>query len=99
MRMKLWKSKKNAEKRLGVKFNRQYTAEVLDLCKRKLQITGKADDYLPILYESELVMKFYGRMITETSSEIANKRKEAEPDVLRMQKNPLSSAVPECSRA
>ncbi|MDO4863060.1 MAG: hypothetical protein Q4A05_02720 [Ruminococcus sp.] len=99
MIIKLWKSKKNAEKRLGVKFNRQYTAEVLDLCKKKLQIIGKNDDYLPILYESELVMKFYGRMITETSAENEKTRKEAEPDVFRMQKNLLSSVMSECSRA
>lgn len=99
MKMKLWKSKKMAEKRLGVKFNRQYTAEVLDLCKRKLQIIGKSDDYLPILYESELVMKFYGRMITETSSENAKNKKEAESDVFRMQTKPMSPEMPECSRA
>ncbi len=93
MRMKLWKSRRNAEKRLGVKFDRQYTEAVLDLCKRKLQLTGKDVDYLPILFESELVMKFYGRMITEASTEQERIRKEEEVNVFRVQTKPLSSVL------
>lgn len=53
----LVKAKKKAEENLGCRIPDDVALDELGHCMRKMQCIGKDDDYLPILYCSELVMR------------------------------------------
>ena len=56
-------ARREAEAEIGFAVNDEVAEEILSICKRKLKVIGKGDDYLPILYRCELPMKIHGMFI------------------------------------
>lgn len=56
-------ARKEAEKEMGFSVSDEVAEEILAICKRKLSVIGKGEDYLPILYRFELPMKVHGMFI------------------------------------
>ena len=63
--MNISEARREAERELGFCISDDAANEILDICKRKLAIIKKGEDYLPILYRSELPLKIQGMRINE----------------------------------
>lgn len=59
----------SAEKTLGFQIAAEDAAEVLMYTVRKCKVSGKGADYLPILFETELLDHFFRAAINACSAE------------------------------
>ena len=59
----LQEAKKEAEAELGFSIPDVLAEEILEICKRKLECSGKREDYLPVLFRYELPMKLQGDLL------------------------------------
>lgn len=86
--IELRRSRREAEMELGFMISDDIAREVLEICKRKLIVSGKDKDYLPILYRYELPMKVQGSMIT-TATVFGMSKKEVNDNVFSMYAQPM----------
>lgn len=56
---------KNLEKERNEKYPELFVEEVVEHCERKLKLTGKDEDYLPLLFMCELPMQWQIKTLTD----------------------------------
>lgn len=89
----LRKARKSAEKQLNRRISRKESKEILRYCERKLQYIEKDENYLPLLYESELVLQVCAREMNVFSSKLSKIKKEVDNYVCRMSSDTVSSML------
>ena len=90
---KIEKARREAEKELGFMVPDEFAIDVLDLCKRKCECAGKNDEYLPIMYRFELILKVNACALNEMSRRSKSNRKEEENYVRNMYPYAMSPSL------
>ncbi len=92
--IELRRSRREAEMELGFMIPDDIAREVLEICKRKLIVSGMDKDYLPLLYRYELPLKVQGSMIT-TATVFGMSIKEANKNVFGVYAQSMPCRLPE----
>lgn len=64
----------SAEKKLGIQIPDEVADEVLRYARRKCELNGKPDSYLPLLYENELT-DYFMRLVINLKGEMNRVRR------------------------
>ena len=63
------KARMEVEDRINFKIPDSFAQDVLDHCKRKVECSGKSEEYLPVLYRDELPLRVFMSSINALNRE------------------------------